>query len=487
MWWMARHDEYWSLWPLGYPLSLRVFREFLGDVAAPTALFFGQLLLLASAVALLCGLVFRPEPVRAVLWTALFLGCPVIWALVGHLWSDVLLLGVLLLMTALLVWTGNEYGAPQRLRVPVVLSVLTLLGAYAASLRYNAIVALLPLAWFTFRELASTRLNPQAQTAPAAEAVSTLGREPPSRAAGSTLRSRLRGLSEAIRRRSRAFGVVMIALIWAFTPWSLNHLARYRSDTLAFTLIWDVQAVSVAVGRSLLEDGRYARLAPLEVLRAGYNPAHAVPLYEQRPLDLPNAATGLTWTERRALLRIWREAISEQPLAYLAHRARLAWLLLRSKTHPSHGGAYEFVQTQFRDNPARHRAWQGAQHLYQRTVAAWQNAHALSGGLWLALFGSAALVGLARRKRRLSTDSRRCVGVSGPLDRLAWVLLASAALYLLGLFLTAPAADLRYLLWPIGAVWAAAALAWRPVLPTCLGNDEETVNRQSRFAAQKAS
>ena len=137
----------------------------------------------------------------------------------------------------------------------------------------------------------------------------------------------------------------------------------------------------------------------------------------------------------RVLRMAWRDAIVDEPRAWLAHR----WALTRALfgTHPRDWPrelVYVDDEVGYRDNPpVAHNA--GRLHIVVMRGAAFLVATpALAAWPYLAL----GLIGgcLAWRRR---------AQVAG---RLAAVVLASAWLYALPLTLLAPSGELRYLGWP---------------------------------------
>jgi hypothetical protein len=142
----------------------------------------------------------------------------------------------------------------------------------------------------------------------------------------------------------------------------------------------------------------------------------------------------------------WFDAVREAPCAWLAHRARVAAALFG--THAA-DWPRELVlvddEVQYADNPPVARNATALHRMLMRAAARAVPTPLLAA--WPCLALGAVAAPLAWRRRR------------APRARAALVLLASAALYALPLFVLAPAAELRYLDWPCVASLLAFACA----------------------------
>lgn len=341
----------------------------------------------------------------------LLLLCPPLLALFAHAWADVALAAALLLAVGALAWTGRARGA-----APAAIALL----AWAVFLRHNAAAAALPLlALATWR----MGLGARAQAGP--------------RAAWSA--------------RAASLGVALaLALAALLGAGALGRaLSAHDATPWAPTAIWDLAAVSVASGEFLLPAGMHGPgmtvdelrpittpdtvIALLAGNRSGLNAGDAEPIPEPARGQLRARWLGLPFTHTRA---------------WLAHRGRVAWSLLGPQRRDK---APDLMIT------PRITTTEGAPPLGEapgataQALAAWVFAHRDAWWLapisWLALGLPAAA--LAAR--------RRYAGDRG----LVLALVASALAYTAPLLVLAPAAEWRYLLWPMlasaVALWLALA------------------------------
>jgi hypothetical protein len=96
----------------------------------------------------------RPAPIPLLLTMGACLFFPPVVGILGSVWKDVLMEAALLLCFGLAGIIGKEDRPARRW---LLTAVLLLLCVYAAGLRYNAILAILPLIWLVFQEYLSRR------------------------------------------------------------------------------------------------------------------------------------------------------------------------------------------------------------------------------------------------------------------------------------------------------------------------------------------
>jgi hypothetical protein len=412
-WLQARVGNITSLWPPG---SVYLLRGFDALWIGPHLVFILQIVVYWScAIAMMWFARGRAQAWASACALALL---PVMWVCIPHVWSDVLL--AVLLFTVVVMLIAIERVATNTKRRVLLAGALVCL-VYASIVRHNAIVAIAPLAvWWCDRALRETG-----------------------------------AASVSVGRVAVASGL-FIAATFGFYMVTLNHAATIRADTYAITLIWDVQAISVATDRNLIPKEISADTT-LEDLRAGFDPVHALQLYDKTKANWANSAVGLTAAQKRALQTAWFDAVIANPGAYLWHRARVMHRMLGKKSEPArHGGSDERARVQLKDNPSEALAnpkWLAFWH----TWSDW-----LKAGWWatpLVWIGVATTVFFARMIRAFIVSRAR-----GDVDR-RWLLpplciALSAALYLASFFFTTPAADMRYAMWPTIAMVVAVHLMW---------------------------
>ena len=352
-----------------------------------------------------CGLLWRALrlSLRAAVLAAV-LALPLV-LLLPQVWTDLHLLAVLVLFTAIAVMQRDTAGMPRAL---LWLLALALLG-WATWVRHNAILAVLPLAWL---------LVPQ----PAALA----SRIEPRRLPRLLLWLGLAVLLVAVRSFS-SVAVDQRVSVWAVTP------------------LWDLQALSIASGELRFPAGFTGAGMRVAELPAVYSENTAVPLFDT-PSGIRNPTLEqFTAEESATLWRAWSRSVIEQPLDWLQHRTRVFLRLFGP--HQEKDLVYMVDSPQFAPEAPR-AAWQEVLHTpWRGAVERYKAIGGASAGLFLR--AALAIWALGRRGQ-------------GDADPLAGCLVLSALLYTAALFPLTPSAELRYLTWPLWACAVAAVVAWMP-------------------------
>lgn len=391
-WWQARGGETTDIVAPAFTLTWRALLP-LDDGPGPVfalqlVLFWSGLALLARALAL--------SWTRTAALMVLVGFAPVSWLLRGHVWTDVLL-------TAALVFAVAALARAERDRRWLAAAGPALL--LAAVLRHNALPAVLPLlawaAWIAMPRASRMRI------------------------AWATLGLLLVPLGAA---RLLQAAVDRHVPVWP-------SLAQF-----------DLAAVSIDTGEWRLPAFLRGPGLTIDELADAFRPWSNLPMLTgtrhgiRAPFDPP-----LTPDELAALRDAWRDAIRDEPLAWLDHRMRLARALFG--TH-ARDWPRELVfvadAVAYRDNPPvsrnagmLHRTLlRGADRLRATPLLA----------AWPILL--AGLVAVPRAWRRRHSTAGRA----------ALLALASAWLYAAPLVLLAPSAELRYLGWPCTASLLALAM-----------------------------
>jgi hypothetical protein len=400
-WWQARSGETTSLWPPGSIYLLALFdRIWIG----PHSLYLLQISsywLCVIAVVAQCG-----SRVCAIIASALFGLLPIAWICLPHVWTDVHM-AVMLFAAAVCLHAASRRCAHGTRRRPWLLAASMLFMVYASIVRHNAIVALLPLLWW-WSSVALSRNDASLDW-------------------------------RAIFRTSM-LSLFIAAAIVAFYQTNVRLASKVRADTFAITLVWDLQAISVATNRNLIPN-EISSSTSIEDLRASYDPLNAVPMYINSKAQWANSTTGLSQDQKAALYRAWTNAVIKHPVAYAKHRARVFFRVIGVKRDAAiHGGSDDRQRLQFKDNPRHEMAFPQMLGALQKWSDVLKHGWWATPLVWLSA-SSLALFGLLCQRVRSRDRSKFSM-----LPSLA--LWSSAALYLASLLFTSPAADLRYALWP---------------------------------------
>ncbi|MBS0514162.1 MAG: hypothetical protein JSS16_01620 [Proteobacteria bacterium] len=376
----------------------------------PGPLFLIQLALLWSGLVLVaraldCGLVAR---IAFVLAAAL---APVVFVLIAHVWTDVMLLATLAFAVGALLRWRDARGAGW-------LGASWLALAFAMTLRHNVLPAALPLAaWCVW-------LHPRAiAIAPA-------------------------------RRHGVIFGAVLVLGLGLQAIGMLSAQAAQRRYTLwPATTMWDLAAISLDANRMLLPPATHKPELSLDDLRGAFQPYSNVSIFTATrgrvmgPFFLPGEAA-VTELREASLA-----AITGYPAAYVAQRWRLIRALFGSKPRDwPHELVYVDDELQFRDNPPVAPNRSALHAICIHFAEALRDTSALASWPYLAL-SLFALVFAWRHRARANAQA-------------ALAVLASGLAYAAPLPLIAPSAELRYLGWTCLAAVVGAALALTSGLQT---------------------
>lgn len=397
MYWQARHDTYFDI---GGPLLPWLWHQLLRIDTGTDAIRLCLMGLLATGLGA-CVWTWRAKLSRAGLLIAMGFAplCPLLWMIWPHVWTDLLLAGLLLWLTACVSTTRAQDARASRVVVALLLAVAICLT------RHNGWFALPPLLWL----LAGTW-----------------------------------SWSRGFARRAIVTAIVMLAVIASAAAWRATS-AISRLDTWAVTLMWDLQAVSVA---TLPDDARPLIPASLTdprlrvgELRAAFHPASATRLYAATTSGIANPTVApLDDPQRRDLIAAWLRVLPSS--AYWRHRVRVMAALWGPHRAPELRALAESPGiTPYGDNPVLAEPAARGHGAFRTLIDRGTEWGLFAPGLHAAL----ALVVLLARWRRLDGEARLTI----------LALIASAACYALPLFVIAPSAETRYLLWPVLALWCA--------------------------------
>jgi len=322
--------------------------------------------------------------------------CPFLMWMLPHVWTDVLLAAACLLLSAL------AMTVPRR---PAAIVLFLVLLCLATALRHNAICATAPLAiaWASH------------------------------------------GFPQLSRLRRSAIATLLVVGACAFKAIFGMTLVTQRLDTWAVTPLHDLQAVSVATEVQRIPASLVGPGMDVAQLRAAFDPYSATKLFSGTRSGIRNPTISPLEPElRSALGQAWRGLWNEP--AYWSHRGRLFRGLLGSHLEPGLIGLGDApVLTSYQDNPGLVFAHPRAHGIYRDVIERLRSTGVFAAGAYLVI----ALVLAALRWRGLARHWR--IAVAG--------LMASAWSYLLPLFVLAPSAESRYLLWPVLASWLVILLA----------------------------
>ena len=360
-------------------------------------------LLVAHVMALSLGLVLLAMSVRAGL--ASLLPLVILWppflAQFGHLWIDVTMAAALVVAVGWMAWCR----AASRARL-AWLAALPL--AYAVAVRHNAVVAVVPLLFLLVSGAAGAPRKSLAK-------------------AGLTL-ALAAGAMGAFAILARQ--VVAIPMP-AWTP----------------TAIWDLSAASVASGRMLLPEGVRGPALTVEELRPLVNADTSMNVLVGTKSGVnPGIDSPLPPPVARELLQDWLRLPFTQTSAWASHRAGVAWSLLGPQREDKAESLFIVPQVvAYGDNPPMRVNDTTLNALLLVSVRAMKDTPLCAPLSYLLLAVLAAALSL---RPRFNGDRP-----------LVLALATSAWLHALPLVLIAPAAEFRYLLWPMIAGLLAFLLA----------------------------
>jgi len=358
------------------------------------ALFWGGLALIAL------GLRLRFPAAIALMLLLAF--APIVLILRAHVWTDVGVLGALLVVSGAL----SYYMRTLHVRW-LLLSLLT--GFYALGLRHNALPALLPFVvlavWLSLK---------------ASNATPT-------------------------RLRTGAFSVLLIAVMLAGVQ-TINARVDRRVPLWPPLAVFDLAAISIATDRLLLPSYSVGDGMEVAELAEAFRPWAVNPLLENTRHGIHEPLAPWSDSELAGLRKAWLAAIVSYPREYLRHRAAVTAALVGTQSIelPS---TLTFVdsEAQYRDNPAIAPNTSALHRVLMRVADRLRDTPALAA--WPYLLIGVVVAPLAWRRRDQASA------------KIALVMLVSAALYALPLSLLAPSAERRYLLWPCAAALVAVVLA----------------------------
>lgn len=388
-----------------YGAGLRWFWQWTNKLRdGPGPLFLAQLVLLWSGLALIAR-AFECGIVASVVFLVAATFAPVVFVLLAHVWSDVMLLATLAFAVgALLRW--RDAGSTAW---PVAFWLAL---AFAATLRHNVLPAMLPLvAWFVWIYLTTHTIAPT-------------------------------------RKRVALILAVGILCLGLHVISALSAQSAQRRYTLwPATAMWDLAAMSIAADRILLPSATYKPELTLDDLRTAYVPYSNVPIFTATqgrvigPFFLPDDPVNASLREA------WLDAIRERPTAYFAHRWRLTQALFGSKPREwPHELVYVDEELAFRDNPSVAPNSSPLHAACIRLAETLRDTVLLAAWPYLVL-SLAVFVYAWRRRTRANAQA-------------AFAVLASGLAYAAPLPLIAPSAELRYLGWTCLAAIIGAGLAW---------------------------
>ena len=399
-WWQARSGRFGNGSPVAMVALWAVLLDLTGN---PASLFCLNLIVYWTGLALCVIVVAERTLARVALLVALGIP-PLGLAQMAHVLTDAHVAAVMVLATGLL-----AVGLATKRRFALALCGAALI--YAGCIRYNALAASVPYAVVLAH--AWSRVTHPRWQAP----------------------------------------VIALALVASLTLAVAalldRSLVRERISVWPTLALWDLAAISVEERTLLLPSFTHGEgLTVDELERTGaFDPTANVFLFERSRSGMRDGY-GYPYSndEQRALARAWFDAIRGHPAAYARHRLRTFALLIGRHDGAVHGIAYFRSRIAFRDNPPLPAP------VMPRTQAAFYDVAAQLAPGWsfaalpyLLVTLAAGLIALRQRGR---ANGRVALAASG-----------SALLYALSYVPLAPAADLRYLTWPIVAAPIALAFA----------------------------
>jgi hypothetical protein len=302
------------------------------------------------------------------------------------------------------------WGLATRQRAPLLVCVSLLI--YAGCIRHNALIAILP-----YGALVAPALIP-VRSSGAAVVVS---------------------------------GALLIALLSGATAFALDRAMVVQRYTVWPTIaLWDLAAISVDRNTLLLPSFTHGPGLTVDELRetGAFDATANTFLFQKSHSGMRDGLQEpYTATQLREVRAAWLDAVRRFPGAYARHRLRTFWLMIGPHRGDVRGVAYFEARTPYRDNPPLPGPLApGAQAAFYRQAGALSSGWMFSALPCLVL-GAVAWIVAWRRRNRLNA-------------RVALAVSSAALLYATGYLPLAPAADLRYLTWPIVAGPLALAFAF---------------------------
>lgn len=401
--WQARTGQFNTLSPVAMTALWSLLLEF---GANPAALLCLNLAMFWTGLALCVGALSSTVLVRVVLLLA-FGTAPLTLVEMAHVLTDAHMAAVLVLATGLAAW-----GLTKARRTPLLASLVLLL--YAGAVRYNALAATLPLG-----------------------AVIAIASTP--------------GIARNLRAASfaaAALGVLSLAAGFALD----RAVAAERMTVWPTIALWDLASVSVASDRLLLPAFTHGSGLTVNELRdtGAFDPTANTYLFQRTHSGMRDGLIEpYSADQLREIGRAWLDAVLRHPVAYVRHRLLTFWLLVGPHRGSVHGVPYFVGRARYGDNPPLPIAFDpGLQHGFYALAAKLRPSWTFAALPYLLCSVLALVLAWARRNR--------------PLARLAAAASGGALLYAASFLPLAPAAELRYLTWPIIAGPLALALALSP-------------------------
>jgi hypothetical protein len=400
VWWQARGGESTDLHS---PTLVHVWRACDALLTGPGLIFILHIMMFWVGLVLIAlGLRLRPLATVALM---LLVGlAPIALILRAHVWTDVGMLGALLVVTGALAFYSRT---AQRGWLLLTLPM----GFYALGLRHNALPALLPLAVFAVQHFLARG-----------------------------------GTSPTLLRIGAVSALVLAVLLGGVQ--AINSRVDRHVPLLPVLAEFDLAALSVARNQMLLPSYSVGDGMDVSDLKQAFQPwaINALLTKTRHGIREP---TSPSWTEseRAGLRQAWLAAIAGHPIDYLAHRLAVSAALFGTHRREwPRDLIFVDAEVQYRDNPpiapntgALHRTLMQTAEILRDTpvLAAWP----------YLLIGLVAAPFAWRRRAQ-------------PPASIALVLLASAAMYALPLVVLAASAEARYLLWPCVAALICAVLTF---------------------------
>jgi hypothetical protein len=409
--WQARHNEYFDIAPPLFPwiwhLMLPVFPDTTGILLI---IFLSYSLGFGFSAFALRNNQCPPRMIYAFAAAAPL--CPVVLLLLGHMWTDVLLGGVLLLAFALI----SIQGRASFWRILVILFLLI----FASGLRHNSLIALIPLFWFWTR---------------------------PQIASAMPLRTWY---------KRAAWVFALTATCWVSAQLTRTALVERRLDTWAVTFLFDLQAVSVSQNINRIPQSLTGTGMQTEELVAAFNPYSATALFSGTRSGVANPVVGaLSLRQQEDLIAAWRALLLEP--SYWQHRFRLFRGLMGAHIGPELAGLADAPQLfAYADNPSLSFTHERAHRHYRALVDGLKSTPLYTAGWYLLVAGLAIMLRWRASPRWLR---ERYMALYG-----------SALMYTAPYFFIAPSAELRYVLWSALAAWLCILLClFHTILPVAGG------------------
>jgi hypothetical protein len=400
--WQARTGEFSNQSPV---VMTALWSLLIHATGNPASLFCLNIVVLWIGLVLCAESICERSLARVVLLAVLGLG-PLLLVEMAHLLTDAHLAAVLVLATGF----GARFLATNR-RVP--LYVCLALVIYASCVRHNAPLATIPFGAFIAIHTWRSPLRPTA-----------------------------RGLVGAA-----ALVAVAVAIGFAAD----RALVVRRVNMWPVIALWDLAAISVDRHVLLLPPFTHGKGMTVDELTqtGAFNVYENTLLFSKSRsgvrdgVEEPYPAARL-----REIFEAWLVAAVRHPLAYAHHRLRTFRLLLGRHRGDAQPLAYFVDRAGYRDNPPfPGPVAPDAQSAFYRLAAALRPTWLFAALPYVLVDAFAFVLAWPRRRQ---AEAQLALAIGG-----------GALLYAAGYLPLAPAADLRYLTWPIVAAPVALAFAWR--------------------------